>query len=78
MQGWQQGCDGLQCDTDGHWCGGGCRDLRHNQLAALPESFANVWGNIITEEDYEQEEEEDNEEEDEDEDKDEEEQDPGV
>ena len=75
MHGWQQDCVGLQCDTDWHWCGGGCRDLCHNQLATLPESFANVWGNVITEEDYEQEEEDDEEE---DEDEDEEKEDPGV
>ena len=77
MQGWQQDGGGLQRDTDWHWCGGGCRILHHNQLATLPESFGNVRGIVITEEeDYEQDEEEDEEEEEEDED--EEEEDPGV
>ena len=32
----------LACDADWHWCGGGCRDLCHNQLATLPESFGNL------------------------------------
>ena len=32
----------LACDTDGQWCGDGCRDLSYNQLATLPESFGNV------------------------------------
>ena len=68
----------LQCDTDGHWCGGGCRSLNNNQLVTLPDSFGNVRGIVITEEEDSEQEEEDEEEEEEDEDEDEEEEDPGV
>ena len=34
----------LACDADWRWCGGGCRNLQNNQLAALPESFGNLKG----------------------------------
>ena len=70
----------MQCDTDWHWCGAGCRFLSYNHLATLPESFANVRGNVITEEEdyFQEEDEEDEEEEEDDEDQDEEEEDPGV
>ena len=57
--------------------------MSHNQLATLSESFGNVRGKVITEEEgYDQEQDEveveDDEEEEEDEDEDEEEEDPGV
>ena len=32
----------LACDTDGRWCGDGCRGLSDNQLATLPESFGDL------------------------------------
>ena len=72
----------LSCDADWRCCDAGCRFLSNNQLATLPESFANMRGNVITEEeDYfqvQEEEDEDVEEEEEDEEEDEEEEDPGV
>ena len=52
--------------------------MYNNQLATLPESFGNVRGKVITEEEDSEQEEEDEEEEEEDEDEDEEEEDPGV
>ena len=32
----------LACDADWRWCDDGCRDLRYNQLATLPESFGDL------------------------------------